>query len=84
MISDYLCLAMVMPFILNYSLKTWHIKSAKLTNIQQRINTNRADLVSKSLIKCWVLVAKSAQLVFKKTYSVDNYKNLQISLKTES
>ena len=33
MMFDYLRLAMVMLFILNRSLKTWHIKSAKLTNI---------------------------------------------------
>ncbi|CAG8779849.1 1571_t:CDS:2, partial [Gigaspora rosea] len=49
----------------------------------QRINTNRTDLVSKSLIKCWVLVAKSAQLVFKKSYSTDDYENLQKWLETE-
>ncbi|CAG8820552.1 15143_t:CDS:1, partial [Racocetra fulgida] len=57
---------------------------AELTKIQQRINANRADLVSKSLIKCWVLVAKSAQLVFKKSYSIDDYENLQKCLETES
>jgi hypothetical protein len=84
MMSDYLRLAMVIPFILNRSLKTWHIKSAELTNIQQRINANRTDLVSKSLTKCWVLVAKSAQLVFKKSYSIDDYENLQKCLDTES
>ncbi|CAG8846950.1 13672_t:CDS:2, partial [Gigaspora margarita] len=64
-------------------IETWHIKSAELTNIQQRINANRTDLVSKSLIKCWVLVAKSVQLVFIKSYSTDNYKNLQKCLETE-
>ncbi|CAG8857414.1 25422_t:CDS:1, partial [Gigaspora margarita] len=35
MMSDYLRLAMVIPFILNQLLKAWHIKSAELTNIQQ-------------------------------------------------
>ncbi|CAG8819425.1 20851_t:CDS:1, partial [Cetraspora pellucida] len=50
----------------------------------QRINTNCADLVSKSLTKCWVLVAKSAQLVFKKSYSTEDYENLQKCLETES
>ncbi|CAG8856817.1 12809_t:CDS:2, partial [Gigaspora margarita] len=35
MISDYLCLAMVIPFILNQFLKAWYIKSTELTNIQQ-------------------------------------------------
>ncbi|KAF0559567.1 serine/threonine protein kinase [Gigaspora margarita] len=48
------------------------------------INANCTDLVSKSLIKCWILVAKSAQLVFKKSYSTDDYKNLQRCLETES
>ncbi|CAG8850254.1 46239_t:CDS:2, partial [Gigaspora margarita] len=52
--------------------------------IEQRINANCTDLVSKSLIKCWVLVAKSAQLVFKKLYLTDDYKNLQKCLETES
>ncbi|KAF0510987.1 hypothetical protein F8M41_018366 [Gigaspora margarita] len=65
-------------------LTAWHIKSTELTNIQQRINANCTDLVSKSLIKYWVLVAKSAQLVFKKSYSTDDYKNLQKCLETES
>ena len=75
---------MVIPFILNRFLKAWYIKGAKLTNIQQWINTNHTDLVSKSLIKCWILVAKSAQLVFKKSYSTDDYKNLQKCLEKKS
>ncbi|CAG8513601.1 10429_t:CDS:2, partial [Scutellospora calospora] len=50
---------------------------------EQRINANRIDLVPKSLIKCWVLVSKSMQFVFKHSYSEDDYMNLQQILETE-
>jgi hypothetical protein len=83
MMSDYLQLAMFMPFILNRFLKTCHLKHNELVKIQQRINANRIDLVPKSLIKCWVLVSKSMQLVFKHSYSENDYINLQQILKTK-
>ena len=41
-------------------------------------------MVPKSLIKCWVLVSKSMQLVFKNEYSENDYKNLLENLEMES
>jgi methyltransferase-like protein len=84
MMSDNLRLSMVMPFILNRFLRTSHLKHNELIKIQQRIHANRVDLIPKSLIKCWVLVSKSMQLVFKNEYSENNYKDLQEILETES
>ena len=83
MMSDCLRLSMIMPFILNRFLKTFHIKDNELAKIQQRIHANRIDLVPKSLIKCWVLVSKSMRLVFKKDFSENDYKNLEQNLEME-
>jgi hypothetical protein len=83
MMSDYLRLSMVMPFILNRFLKISHLKVDEATKIQQRIHANRISLVPKSLIKCWVLVSKTTRLVFKNEYSENDYKNLQQNLETE-
>ncbi|PKC08868.1 hypothetical protein RhiirA5_416377 [Rhizophagus irregularis] len=49
MMSDYLCLVMIMPFILHCFLKVVHIKSDNLALIQQRINVQRNDLVQNIL-----------------------------------
>ncbi|HEX7870356.1 MAG TPA: hypothetical protein VF455_09595 [Chryseobacterium sp.] len=83
MMSDYLRLSMVMPFILNRFLKTSHLKDNELVKIQRRICANRINLVPKSLIKCWVLASKSMKLVFKNEYSEKDYEDLQQSLEME-
>jgi hypothetical protein len=83
MMSDYLRLSMVMPFILNRFLKAPHLKDNELAKIQRRIYADRINLVPKSLIKCWVLVSKSMKLVFKNEYSEKDYEDLQRSLEME-
>jgi hypothetical protein len=83
MMSDYLRLSMVIPFILNRFLKTSHLKDNELVKIQRRIYADRVNLVSKSLIKCWVLVSKSMKLLFKNEYSEKDYEDLQQSLEME-
>ena len=46
----------IIPFILKRFLKPYHLNAVKIKNIQQRLNVNRGDLVTKALIKCWELL----------------------------
>lgn len=83
MMSDLLRLAMIMPFLLNRFLKESSIKHNEAVAIQQRINAARINLVSKSIISCWVYVGKTMKTVFNKEFTSDNYKELQQYLEEE-
>ncbi|PKY56360.1 hypothetical protein RhiirA4_476609, partial [Rhizophagus irregularis] len=83
MMSDYLRLAMIMPFILNRFLKPSHLKSNELETIQQRTNAQRRDYVPKTIIKCWVVVAKTMKIVFERDYTKEKYDDLKQCLEIE-
>ena len=83
MMSDYLHLAMIMPFILHRFLKSSHIKTNELETIQQRINTRRKDFVPKAIIKCWVYVARTTKMAFERSYTEEDYCNLKQCLEAE-
>ena len=83
MMSDYLRLAMIMPFILHRFLKVSHIKSNNLTLIQQRISAQRSDLVPKAIIMCWVHVAKTMKIAFDSNFTNEKYIELQKCLEAE-
>ena len=83
MMSDLLRLAMIMPFLLNQFLKESSLKHNKAVTIQQRIDASRINLVPKSIISCWVYVAKTMKAVFNKEFTSDNYKELQQCLEEE-
>ena len=83
MISDLLRLAMIMPFLLNQFLKESSLKHNEAVAIQQRIDASRINLVPKSIISCWVYVAKTMKAVFNKEFTSDNYKELQQCLEEE-
>lgn len=83
MMSDYLHLAMIIPFIFKRFLKPDHLNSDQMANIQRRLNVNRNDLVCKALIKCWVIIAKTTRLCFSKSFTDDDYISLEHALKEE-
>lgn len=83
MMSDYLRLAMIMPFILFRFLKPAHLKNHELDTLQQRTNAQRKDLVPKAIIKCWVHVAQTSKIAFEKSYTEEKYCNLKQSLESE-
>jgi hypothetical protein len=51
--------------------------------IQQRCNISRKDIAAKLVVKCWSVVAKAMTIVFKKTYSENDYILLYKQLKEE-
>ena len=82
MMSDCLRLGMVMPFILNRFLTINCLKSQELAKIQERTNFHRNQVVN-AIIKCWAIVAKCAQLIFRISLTEDDYKELEKCLKKE-
>jgi hypothetical protein len=83
MMSDCICLSMMMPFILDRFLCHNYIKNTNLTMIQQRCNVSRKDTAAKLVVKCWSVVAETMTIVFKKTYSENDYILLYKQLKEE-
>ena len=83
MMSDLLRLAMIMPFLLNQFLKESSFKHNEIVTIQQRINASWINLVLKSIISCWIYVAKTMKAVFSKEFTFDSYKELQKYLEEE-
>ena len=82
MMSDRLRLGMVMPFILNRSLTINCLKPQEIAKLQERVNLNQNQVVN-TIIKCWAIVAKCSQLVFKISLTDEDYKELEKYLKKE-
>jgi hypothetical protein len=83
MMSDCIRLSMMMPFILDWFLCHNYIKNTNLTMIQQRCNVSQKDTAAKLVVKCWSVVAETMTIVFKKTYSENDYILLYKQLKEE-
>ncbi|GES94416.1 hypothetical protein GLOIN_2v1487024 [Rhizophagus clarus] len=83
MMSDYLQVAMIMPFILNRFLKITSLKNNEAKNIQQRTGASRINLVKNAVITCWVHIAKTMSMVFKSKFTNNSYEELQQNLKEE-
>ena len=81
--SDYLRLAMIMPYILHRFLKVSSLKVNDLNTIKERTKALRVDLVPKSIISCWVHVAKTMKAVFSSEFTVDDYEELEKCLREE-
>ena len=80
MMSDYLWVAMIMPFILNRFLKITSLKNNEAKNIQQRTGASRINLVKNAVITCWI---KTMSIVFKSKFTNNSYEELQQNLKEE-
>lgn len=83
MMSDYLNLAMLMPFLLLRITKISNFKNNKIIAIRQQINASRNDLVLKSIVKCWVVVAQTMKFVFEKNFTEETYDKLSQLLDAE-
>jgi hypothetical protein len=83
MMSDCLRLAMMIPFILNRFLKPSHFRKPELNAFQQRTKVSRGDLAAKLWVKCWVLMAKTTTIAFKRYFTEDDYINLRECLDNE-
>ena len=83
MMSDYLRLAMIMPFILNSFLKISSLKENESKAILQRIDASRISMVKSAIISCWVHVAKTMRIVFESKFTSDSYDELQKYLEEE-
>ncbi|CAB4395578.1 unnamed protein product [Rhizophagus irregularis] len=73
--SDYLRLTMIMPFLINHAINVNLLKDNFVNHISISYNLRRNQVVDK-LCYLWVLFAKLVALVFKKTYSEAEIKNL--------
>ncbi|CAB4440155.1 unnamed protein product [Rhizophagus irregularis] len=83
MMSDYLRLAMILPFILNSFLKVSSLKENESKIIMQRIDTLRISTVKNAIISCWVHVVKTMRMVFESKFTLDSYDELQKCLREE-
>jgi len=83
MMSDCLQLAMMFPFILNRFLKHQHFKQTELTKLQLRTNINRNDSATNLWERCWVIVAKTMSMVFKHSFTEEDYIKLRECLDNE-
>lgn len=91
MFSDCLRLAMIMPFLLQRSLKALHIKDLELTSLQKRLvdsTKSRPKMPSpiqivNAIISCWVTIAKASHLCFSLTFTEQAYKELEKLLRIE-
>ncbi|GES94330.1 hypothetical protein GLOIN_2v1790940 [Rhizophagus clarus] len=83
MMSDYLRLAMIMPFILNSFLETSSLKENESRSILRRIQESRINMVKNVIITCWVYVAKTMRMVFESKFTLDSYDELQKCLEEE-
>jgi hypothetical protein len=82
MMSDYLQLAMIMPFLLYKFLKDSSLKTNEIIAIQNRMDINR-NSVPNQIISCWVTIAKTMKIVFSNKFTSDNYTELQKCLEEE-
>jgi hypothetical protein len=84
MMSDYLRLTMIMPFILNSFLKISSLKENDSKAIMQRISTSsHISMVKNAIISCWVHVAKTMRMVFESKFTLDLYDELEKCLRDE-
>ena len=83
MMSDCLHLAMMFPFILNRFLKYKHFKKSEIEKFQARTRVSRNDLAVKLWLKCWILMAKTMSMAFKRSFTEDDYNKLRECLDNE-
>ena len=76
MMSDFLRLAMIMPFILQKFLKVTSLKNSEFVAIKKRSNINNINSISNYIISCWILVAKTIKVVFSNKFTSNKYKLL--------
>jgi len=74
---------MIMPYIIHRFLKVLRLKESDVAAIKQRIEASRVNLIPKSIITCWVLVAKIMKAVFNGEFTTEGYEILEECLQNE-
>lgn len=64
-------------------LKVSSLIGSEVEKIKEQIGASRVDLVSKSIITCWVHVAKTMKAVFSSEFTTEDYEILQKCLYEE-
>ena len=64
-------------------MKHTHFKVSELDSFQHRTGIVRSDLAVKLWIKCWIMVAKTMEMVFKDSFSKEDYDELRDCLDKE-
>ncbi|CAB4485675.1 unnamed protein product [Rhizophagus irregularis] len=83
MMSDCLQLTMMLPFILNRFLKNNHFKNSDFELFKRQTGVTRNDFAVKLWLKCWIMVAKTTAIVFKDSFTEDEYGELRDCLHNE-
>ena|ERR1043166_2821787 len=83
MMLDCLQLTMVFPFILNRFLKSIHFKNPELALFQRQTGVTQSDYAVKLWLKCWVVIAKTMSMVFKDSFTNEEYDELRECLYNE-
>ena len=58
-------------------LKVSSLIESKVETIKERIGASRISLIPKSIITCWVYVAKTMKAVFSSEFTTEDYEILQ-------
>ena len=64
-------------------LKVSSLIESKVETIKERIGAPRISLIPKSIITCWVYVAKTMKAVFSSEFTTEDYEILQKCLQEE-
>jgi hypothetical protein len=64
-------------------LKVSSLKENEVETIKERIGAPRISLVPKSIITCWVHIAKTMKAVFSNEFTTEGYEILQKCLQEE-
>ncbi|PKB98811.1 hypothetical protein RhiirA5_430767 [Rhizophagus irregularis] len=83
MMSDCLQLTMMLPFILNRFLKNNHFKNSDFELFKRQTGVTQNDFAVKLWLKCWIMVAKTTAIVFKDSFTEDEYGELRDCLHNE-
>ena len=83
MISDFLQLTMIMPFLLNHFLKISSLKLNEAKAMQYQTQASHLDTVKNIIISCWIHVAKTMRIVFENNFTLKSYEELQQCLEEE-
>ena len=72
MMSDYLRLAIIMPFILQKFLNSLSLKNNEAIAIKNRVSIN-INLVSNYIISYWIIVIRIIKVIFSNKFILNRY-----------
>ena len=70
-------------FLDAFVLKVSNLKENRVSSIEQRIQAPTNNLVPKSIISCWIHIARMMKVIFNSEFMDDGYQELQKCLQNE-